>query len=277
MSVDRLLALLDLEPIERNLFRGSNPGRGPGRVFGGQVASQALRAAMHTIEVDHQVHSLHSYFLRPGRFGQPILYSVDRIRDGKSFTTRRVTAIQQGEAIFALEASFQKAEDGPEYDLPPPPDVPAPEDVPVRAPHGPHSAPLESREMELPDPDDDNRSTRRIWFRTAGPLPDDDPGLHACVITYASDMGPVGAARRPHRNRYPGTGRAGEGVALMAASLDHVLWFHRPVRADRWLLYDLSAVATAGARGLARGTIHTREGRLVVSVTQESLLRPVRR
>ena len=268
MTIERLLALLDLEPIERNLFRGANPGRGPGRVFGGQVASQALRAAMHTIEVDHHVHSLHSYFLRPGRFGQPILYSVDRIRDGKSFTTRRVTAIQQGEAIFALESSFQKTEDGPEYELPPPLGVPAPEDVPMRAPHGMHASPLEMREMELPDPDDDNRSTRRIWFRTAGPLPDDDPGLHACVITYASDMGPVGAARRPHRD---------SGTALMAASLDHVLWFHRQVRADDWLLYDLSAVATAGARGLARGTIHTLEGRLAVSVTQESLLRPVRR
>ena len=269
MSVDRLLFLLDLEPIERNLFRGANPGKGSGRVFGGQVASQALRAAIHTIDVDHHVHSLHSYFLRPGRFGQPILYSVDRIRDGKSFTTRRVTAIQQWEAIFALEASFQKAEEGPEYELPPPPGVPEPEDVPVREHWGAHSTPIESREIDLPDPDDDNRSTRRIWFRAAGPLPDDDPGLHACVITYASDMGPVGAARRPHRDAYP------EG--LMAASLDHVLWFHRQVRADDWLLYDLAAVATAGARGLARGSIHTRDGRLAVSVSQESLLRPGRR
>jgi acyl-CoA thioesterase II len=266
VSVDRLLYLLDLEPIERNLFRGANPGSGSGRVFGGQVASQALRAAHHTVEADHHVHSLHSYFLRPGRFGMPILYSVDRIRDGRSFTTRRVTAIQQGEAIFALESSFQKAEDGPEYELPPPAGVPRPEDVPLREHWGPHSAPIESREMELPEPDDENRSTRRIWFRAAGPLPDDDPGLHACVITYASDMGPVGAARRPHR-----------GQELMAASLDHVLWFHRQVRADEWLLYDLAAVATAGARGLARGTIHTSDGHLAVSVTQESLLRPVRR
>lgn len=266
-----LLHLLDLEPIERNLFRGANPGEGAGRVFGGQVASQALRAAQHTVETDHTIHSLHSYFMRPGAHGVPILYQVERLRDGRSFTTRRVTAIQHGEAIFILEGSFHATEPGPDYALAPPHGVPDPDDLPAeRHHHWAHHRPIDTREMQ-PPPIDGARgevSTRRMWIRTRGALPD-DPGLHACVLTYASDMGPVGAARRPHEGSFG-------GGAFMSASLDHIMWFHRPVRADDWLLYDLAAVATAGARGLARGAMFTRDGLLSVSIAQEALIRPLR-
>lgn len=270
--LNHLLRLLDLEPIERNLFRGANGGEGPGRVFGGQVASQALRAAQHTVEVDHRIHSLHSYFMRPGQLGTPILYQVERLRDGRSFTTRRVTAIQRGEAIFILEGSFHVDEPGPEYGLEPPADVPDPDGLPSRADDPwPHHRPIDTREMR-PPPIDRSRgevSTRRMWIRTRGEVPDGDPGLHACILAYASDMGPVGAARQPHESAF------GHG-AFMSASLDHIMWFHRPVRADDWLLYDLAAVATAGARGLARGAMFTRAGTLAISVAQEALIRPRR-
>ena len=255
-----LLELLDLEPIDRDLFRGRNPGEG-GRVFGGQVASQALRGAANTVEVDHHVNSLHAYFLRPGRPGRSILYSVDRIRDGTSFTTRRVVAVQQGEAILNLEASFHKEEPGPEHQLVSIADVPDPDALPRRSDHGRrrHGRPIDGREVDVPAP-----STRRTWLRADGVLPD-DPALHACVLTYASDMGAVGAAARP----VAGAGR------MMRASLDHTMWFHRPARADEWLLYDLESVVVSRGRGVARGAMFTRAGVQVVSVTQEALLRPV--
>ena len=262
--LDRLLHLLDLERIEENMFRGANPPREgdqpgpPGRVVGGQVASQALRAASNTVPVERPVHSLHAYFLRPGRLGVPILYSVDRIRDGGSFTTRRVVAIQNGEAIFNLSASFHAEEPGPEYQLPAPADVPDPEGVDDDRP----GRPVIHREFEPSPP----TSTRRVWLKAAGSLPDDDPALHACVLAYASDSGPVGAAARPVRDAEP----------MMRASLDHTMWFHRAVRADEWLIYDLHCVATAAGRGLARGSMFTQDGLLAVSVNQEVLLRPRR-
>jgi acyl-CoA thioesterase-2 len=266
-GLDRLLALLDLETIDRNLYRGANPPTGGGRVFGGQVASQALMAASNTVDVSHRVNSLHAYFLRPGRPTMPIIYSIDRIRDGKSFTTRRVVAVQDGEAIFNLDASFHKEEPGGEFELPAPLDhVPAPEDL---AGHGRghgfgpmHRRPIETRELrDRPTP----RSTRAMWVRADGTLPDDF-ALHACVLTYMSDSGPVSAARQPI---------AGDFNRFMGASLDHTMWFHRPVRADEWLLYDLEAVACSNARGLARGTMWTRDGHLGVSITQEALIRPI--
>ena len=269
--VDHLLALLDLEPIELNRFRGANPPIGLPRVFGGQVAAQALRAAQLTVGTDHRIHSLHSYFLRPGKPGTPILYSVTRIRDGKSFTTRDVVAIQNGEVIFDLSASFQKPEDGPEFQLPRATDVPEPDEVRRMETFARrHGAPVDTREFAPPplDPEARRTSTRRMWIRTDGPMPD-DPDLHACVIAYASDMGPVGASREGARH-------GGDHRDLMVASLDHSMWFHRPVRVDDWLLYDLEAVSTSGARGLARGTMHTADGVLGVSVVQEALLRPVR-
>ncbi len=264
-GLDRLLALLDLETIDRNLYRGANPPAGGGRVFGGQVASQALMAASNTVDVEHRVNSLHAYFLRPGRPAMPIIYSIDRIRDGKSFTTRRVVALQDGEAIFNLDASFHKEEPGGEFELPAPLDgVPPPESLPLHE-HGMggmHRRPIETRELASgPRP----TSTRAMWVRADGKLPDDF-ALHACVLTYMSDSGPVGAARRPVLGQYK---------SWMGASLDHTMWFHRPVRADEWLLYDLEAVACSNARGLSRGTMWTQDGHLGVSVTQEALIRPV--
>jgi len=269
-GLDRLLSLLDLEKIDRNLYRGSNPGERGGRVFGGQVASQALMAATNTVEVAHRVNSLHAYFLRPGRPGVPIIYSIDRIRDGSSFTTRRVVALQDGEAIFNLDASFHKEEPGLEFELPAPFEhVPGPDTLP-RSEHGGgmHRRPIDTRELPVkPTP----TSTRAMWVRADGELPD-DPAFHACVLTFMSDSGPVGAARRP---LLPDAGVWGPNARMMSASLDHTMWFHRPVRADHWLLYDLEAVAASNARGLARGTMYTEDGHLGVSITQEALLRPL--
>jgi acyl-CoA thioesterase II len=264
-GLDRLLALLDLETIDRNLYRGANPGGGNGRVFGGQVASQALMAASITVDVEHRVNSLHAYFLRPGRPGMPIIYTVDRIRDGSSFTTRRVVALQDGEAIFNLDASFHKEEPGVEFALPAPLEgVPLPDDLPAQQHrwNAMHRRPIETRELQSgPRP----TSTRAMWVRADGRLTD-DPALHACVLTYISDSGPAGAARHTV---------AGRVSRVMSASLDHTMWFHRPVRADEWLLYDLEAVASSNARGLARGTLYTMDGQLVVSITQEALIRPI--
>lgn len=268
-GLDRLLSLLDLETIDRNLYRGANPDNGGGgRVFGGQVASQALMAASNTVEVAHRVNSLHAYFLRPGRPATPIIYSIDRIRDGSSFTTRRVVALQDGEAIFNLDASFHKEEPGLEFELAAPLEgVPAPDGLPRSQHHGPHHSPIDSRDIPiLPRP----TSTRAMWLRADGDLPE-GPALHACVLTYMSDSGPVGAARRPLLPE----GGWGPRSGMMSASLDHTMWFHRPVRADQWLMYDLEAVACSNARGLARGTMFTQDGHLVVSITQEALLRPV--
>lgn len=255
-----LLALLDLERLGPDSFRHQNDlsRRSGGRLFGGQVASQALRAASATVDPDVHVHSLHAYFLRPGRVGVPIDLLVDRIRDGRSFTTRRVVASQEDEAIFELSASFHVEEDGFDVQVPIPPLAPDPESLPQDPPEHPHHQPLDVRHLDpLPG------STRSMWVRVAGRLPD-DPATQACVLTYLSDMGPVGAARRAGPPDIP----------TMRASLDHVLWFHRRARADEWLLYDLEAVSLSGARGLARGLVHTADGRLVMTISQEALLRP---
>jgi len=269
-DVNKLLTLLTLEPIDRDIFRSPHPGEGMGRLFGGQVASQALRAAQRTVESDHHVNSLHAYFLRPGRFGLPVTFVVDRIRDGSSFTTRRVVAQQDGEAILNLDASFHIDEDGDEFESPSNIDlVPTPEELERDVDHvAPHRRVVDHREIEPPPA----ASTRAMWIRTVGHLPD-DPDLHACVLTYMSDSGPVSAARRA-------IGRGGRwgggGGDLMTASLDHTLWFHRRARADEWLLYDLQAIACGHARGLTRGAMWTRDGHLAVSVAQEALLRPRR-
>jgi acyl-CoA thioesterase-2 len=260
--IDRLLDLLDLEQVERDLFRGRNPSRSsgaPGRVFGGQVASQALRAATNTVEPDKVVHSLHAYFLRPGRPGQPIVYNVDRIRDGRSFTTRRVVAIQNGEAIFNLDTSFQRPEPGIEHQLPFPAGVPDPETLHNDPGWGGNDRPVEYRDCPPAPP-----ASRRHWMRPRGTVPGEDPALHACVLTWASDHGPVGAAGRP-----AGLGH-GQG---MRASLDHSIWFHRPFDVNQWMLYDLEGVAAAAARGLARGAIFTQDGEHIATVYQEALLR----
>jgi acyl-CoA thioesterase II len=262
-----LRTILELEADGDDRFQGGN-GEGGQRLFGGLVAAQALRSAQLTVTDDRPVNSLHAYFLRPGRYGNPVTYAVDRIRDGSSFTTRRVVALQDGEAIFNLEASFHRPEPGDEYQVTSPLErAVAPNDAaPVRfegSRGGIHRRPFEMREADLGT----DEVARAVWIRAAGALPD-DPALHACVITFLSDMGPVMAVRRRIGGFSPTMG--------MTASLDHCLWFHRAVRADDWLLYRLDALAAAGARGVARGEMWTVDGHLAVSVVQEGLVRPSR-
>jgi acyl-CoA thioesterase-2 len=282
-ALDDLVELLDLEPIEVNIFRGVSPDDERQRVFGGQVAGQALVAAARTVDDDRAVHSLHAYFLRPGDPNVPILYEVDRIRDGRSFTTRRVVAIQHGRAIFNLAASFHVDEPGLDHEATMP-DVPTAESLPTfherYAPvadqmgewyHRPR--PIDLRHVETPGrlraPDAEGRSTERIWLRADGRLPD-DPLLHTCVLTYASDMTLLDTALLPH-------GRSWQDGDLMMASLDHAMWFHRPFRVDEWLLYDQDTPSASGARGLTRGQLFTADGHLAVSVVQEGLIRSVGR
>ena len=280
-----LIDLLDLEPIEVNIFRGRSPEEQRQRVFGGQVAGQALVAAGRTVEPERHVHSLHAYFLRPGQPGIPILYEVDRIRDGKSFTTRRVVAIQNGQAIFNLSASFQVHEGGLEHQLPMP-SVPDPEGLPTWAER---MAPLADKLgdwVTRPRPIDlrfvqepwrmrsegvEQEPSQQVWIRADGELPD-DPLLHACVVAYASDMTLLDSTILPHAGF---EGDRDPFEALMMASLDHAMWFHRDFRADGWLLYDQESPSASGARGLARGSIFRQDGALAVSVVQEGLIRVV--
>ena len=280
-ALDDLISLLDLEPIEVNIFRGVSPQENRQRVFGGQVAGQALVAAGRTVTNDdvdprRAVHSLHAYFLRPGDPNIPILYEVDRIRDGRSFTTRRVVAIQHGRAIFNLSASFQIHEEGVNHQSPMP-DAPDPETLPTMgellAPmadelgdwyHRPR--PIDIRHVgehiRLSAPQA-REPRQQVWMRADGTLPD-DPLLHACVVAYASDMTLLDTTMLPHGLVFD---------AGFMASLDHAMWFHRPFRADDWLLYDQFSPVAAGGRGLATGTIYRRDGQLAVSVVQEGLIR----
>jgi acyl-CoA thioesterase-2 len=280
-AVDDLLAILDLEPLEMNLFRGRSPQSRWQRVFGGQVIGQALVAASRTVEAARPPHSLHAYFLLGGDPKVPIIYEVDRIRDGKSFTTRRVVAIQHGQAIFSMSASFHAQETGFEHQAKMP-DVPAPENLPS-GPQLPanmlatmpeairrffeQERPVELRPVEferyLGKRSEDGRF--QVWIRTTGPLPD-DPAIHQCVLAYASDMMLLDASLVPH-------GRTVFDKRIMAASLDHALWFHRPFRADEWLLYAQDSPSASGALGFSRGLIFGRDGTLVASVAQEGLIR----
>ena len=277
-AVDDLCALLDLESIEVNIFRGVSPDEDRQRVFGGQVAGQALVAAARTVPPDAgPVHSLHAYFLRPGDPTIPILYDVDRIRDGRSFTTRRVVAIQHGKAIFNLSASFHRVEPGLDFQLPIP-DVPGPDELatweermePYKDKLGDwflRPRPIDTRVVDWVPPDERESLPpyQRVWLRASGVLPD-DPILHTCVLTYASDMTLLDTSMNPHRGKVPDD-------KLMMASLDHAMWFHRPFRADEWLLYVQDTPSSSFARGLARGLIYTESGSLVASVTQEGLIR----
>ncbi len=277
-ALDDLVALLDLEVIEVNLFRGRSPDENRQRVFGGQVAGQALVAATRTVEPDRFVHSLHAYFLRPGDPTTPILYEVDRIRDGKSFTTRRVVAIQHGRAIFNLQASFHVAERGPDHQIPMAGDVPDPESLPDfktrMAPYKERMGdwydrprPIDIRHVDGHPFDRHGNPAlgQRVWMRADGVLPD-DPTLHACIVTYASDMTLLDTTVLPF-------GLSWDSGGLQMASLDHAMWFHRPFRADEWLLYDQSAISTGSSRGLAGGAIFTADGTLAVTVVQEGLVR----
>ncbi|HTQ91272.1 MAG TPA: acyl-CoA thioesterase II [Streptosporangiaceae bacterium] len=278
-ALDRLIELLDLEPIEVNIFRGRSPDENRQRVFGGQVAGQALVAAGRTVPADRPVHSLHAYFIRPGDTTVPIVYLVDRVRDGRSFTTRRVSAVQHGEAIFTLSASFHHAEPGPEH-ANPMPDVPPPETVERnsdrmarllgQAPRQLQESPIDLRSIGLMSAeaagDPSLRTTQNlIWLRVDGDLPD-DPLLHVCLMTYASDMTLLDSVLLGH-------GLTWLDGSTSGASLDHAMWFHRPFRADQWLLYAQESPVASGARGLARGQVFTGDGELVVSVVQEGLIR----
>ncbi len=272
-----LVDLLDLERIEENIYRGTSPPERVQRVFGGQVAGQALVAAGRTVPDDRPVHSLHAYFLRPGDPSVPIVYQVDRIRDGRSFTTRRVVAVQHGKAIFNLSASFQVQQEGVGHQDPMP-DVPDPETLPTFqerfAPYRDESAwyvrprPIDVRYVGLPPRAAQDvgamEPRSQVWMRADGTLPD-DPLLHVCTLTYASDMVLLDSVLLSHGVAW-NTGR------VKGASLDHAMWFHRPFRADEWLLYDQRSPSTSGSRGLAEGRMYRRDGALVVSVMQEGLI-----
>jgi acyl-CoA thioesterase II len=281
-AIQDVLSILDLEQLEVNLFRGRSPQTNWQRVFGGQVIGQALVAACRTVDTNGRPpHSLHAYFLLAGDPKVPIIYEVDRIRDGKSFTTRRVVAIQHGQAIFTMAASFHRDEQGLAHQAKMP-DVPKPEELPGEAeikqrvlPLMPdlvrryfeRERPIELRPVEfgryLGKTYEDGRF--HVWIRATGALPD-EPAIHQCVLAYASDMTLLDAALIPH-------GRTVFEKSIMAASLDHALWFHRPFRADEWLLYAQDSPSLSGARGFARGLIFARDGTLVASVAQEGLLR----
>ena len=276
-----LLELLRLEAIEENLYRGQSQDLGWGVVFGGQVLGQALSAAMRTVPEGRMVHSMHGYFLRQGDVRRPIVYTVDRIRDGKSFTTRRVVAVQRGHAIFSMSASFQIPEDGYEHQGAMPA-VPGAETLeseanlarsridripePLRA-QAIALRPIEIRPVEPYDPTHPvvKEARRSVWVRAVDPLPD-DPALHRYLLAYASDFHLLGTAMQPHGVSWLTPG-------MQVASLDHAMWFHRPFRMDDWLLYAMESPSASGGRGLIRGQFFDRAGRLVASTTQEGLMR----
>jgi acyl-CoA thioesterase-2 len=280
-ATDQLLALLDLEPLERDLFRGRGPTEGWQRVYGGQVLGQALVAAVRTVSADRVAHSMHAYFLLGGDPAHPIIYEVERIRDGGSFTTRRVKAIQHGRAIFAMSASFQKAEDAYEHHaempkVPPPESLPSEKDLFQQLmPHLPpnmrsyweRERPIEVRPVDISRYLTREKRTpvQHVWMRATGALPD-AASLHQCVLAYASDFTLLDTALIAH-------GKLLFDKDIQLASLDHALWFHRPFRADDWLLYAQDSPSAHGARGFCRGSIFTRDGVLVASVAQEGLMR----
>jgi acyl-CoA thioesterase-2 len=277
-----LAELLDLEEIDLNLYRGKQSDTDRQRVFGGQVAAQAMIAGVHTVDPAYIIHSLHSYFLRPGDTRVPIVYDVERIRDGRAFATRRVAARQHGRPIFYLTANFQREEDGLEHqDVMP--EVPGPEEgiamVDLMRASGNEEAEALAKEWASLDarsigssrnglPEDPSRPARsRLWIRVNAAL-GDDPVVHMAAFTYASDMSLLGATLSAHDVR---------PSDVQMASLDHAIWFHRPFRADEWWLYDQTSPSASGGRGLALARVFTRDGRLVATVAQEGLIRPVRR
>lgn len=279
-AVAQLLSILDLEPLEHNLFRGRSPQVGWQRVFGGQVIGQALVACCRTVE-GRQPHSLHAYFLLAGDPSVPIIYEVDRIRDGRSFTTRRVVAIQHGRPIYAMTVSFHVEEEGfdhrvPMPAVPPPEELPSEQEIkqtvlpmmpdPVRK-YYERERPIELRPVEFGRYLGQRQAEGKfhVWIRTTAPLPD-DPAIHQCVLAYASDMTLLDASLIPH-------GKTVFQKEIQPASLDHALWFHRPFRADDWLLYAQDSPSASGARGFSRGLIFARDGTLVASVAQEGLIR----
>jgi acyl-CoA thioesterase-2 len=279
-ALDQLLSLLDLEQLEVNIFRGMSPDETVQSVFGGQVAGQALVAAGRTVPDDRPVHSLHAYFIRPGDPSVPLIYTVERVRDGRSFTTRRVLAVQHGKPIFALSASFHYPEPGLEHSAPMP-DVPEPEQLRSNTerlaevaghqlPRGFTDFPIDLRSVgplsiEVSNDPSLRPDSNLVWLRVKEKLPD-DPLLHVCLMTYASDLTLLDTVLLRHSVAWTDGRTTG-------ASLDHAMWFHRAFRADQWLLYAQETPAASAGRGLARGQVFTAEGDLVVSVVQEGLIR----
>jgi acyl-CoA thioesterase II len=272
-----LLKLLELEQLEVNLFRGESRDVGSPQVFGGQVLGQALTAASATIS-DRVVHSLHAYFLRRGDFRAPIVYQVDRSLDGHSFANRRVVAIQHGEPIFNMAASFQAVEEGFEHQVEMP-QVAQPDELPDSSALPPdmvkHMPERLRQFFEKPRPftfrlvpsrpRQAGKPQRQIWFKAVGQLPDDEK-LHRCLLAYASDFFLLGTSTLPH-------GLETLEARLVMASLDHAIWFHRPLRVDDWLLYAMESPSASGARGFAQAGVFARDGRLVASIAQEGLVR----
>jgi acyl-CoA thioesterase-2 len=279
--LNKIIETLDLEEIELNHYLATSPNEGWQRVYGGQVIGQALVAASRTVSTDRSAHSLHGYFLRAGDTDIPILYKVDRIRDGKSFTTRRVVAVQRGQAIFTMSISFQVDEGGlnHQFDMP---DIPGPDDLQtedeirqVQSKNWPKEfqdsfsgssaiqvKPIEPIDLLNPKPAE---PVQRCWMRCGDKLPD-DPRIHQCVLAYLSDWSLLDTATRPHAVSFMQDN-------VQVASLDHAMWFHRPFRADEWLLYDQDSPSASGARGFNRGLIYNQSGELVASTTQEGLVR----
>ena len=279
-AVDGLVGLLDLEQLEDNLYRGVSPAASPVRVFGGQVAAQALIAAGRTVPGERRVHSLHAYFLRAGNPRNPIVYQVDRARDGSSFTTRRVVAIQHGQPIFTMSASFQVDEPGVDH-ADPMPAVPPPESLPTYAER---AAPIGDRisawgpipplfdiryvdgppwQSRLTEPE--SGAHNRVWFRADAVLPDDDL-LHVCILAYLSDLTLFFSVLATQA-------LSAQFEGMQMASLDHAMWFHRPFRTDEWVLYDMTSPSASGARGLGIGHFYAQDGRMLATVVQEGLLR----
>ncbi|MGI9323135.1 MAG: acyl-CoA thioesterase II [Pseudomonadales bacterium] len=280
-ELKELLTLLDIEQIEMNLFRGLSPKEGWQRVYGGQVIGQALVAASRTVaDTNRLAHSLHGYFLRPGDTTIPILYSVDRIRDGRSFNTRRVVAVQRGEAIFSMSVSFQVSEDGLHHqtampEVKPPEDCPSDADlrekyaadIPDDLQYFNRSRPIEMRFVEPvndfnPEP---MPPYQHVWIRAIDKMPD-DPRLQQCLLAYASDMTLLDTCYRPHA-----IGWSSEDFQV--ASLDHAMWFHQPFKTDEWLLYQQDSPYSGGARGFSRGSFYSQDGKLIASAAQEGLIR----
>jgi len=280
-QLDDLHKLLDLEYIEHNIFRGRSIDIGSGSVYGGQALAQSLVAAQRTVDDDRVPHSMHGYFILPGDVDAPIVYEVDRLRDGNSFTTRRIVAIQHGRAIFNMAASFQIPEDGPEHqaDMP---DVPGPDELPreldlIRAvedqiPEAVRSVytrerPIEFRPVDPVDPFDPATKppANHVWLRARGTLPDNRL-THQSMLAYATDYGLLSTALRPH-------GLSFVQPDLQLATLDHALWFHRPVQVDEWFLYATDSPSASSARGFTRGQLFAEDGTLVASVAQEGLMR----
>ncbi len=273
-----ILDTLNVEDIEENIFRGQNAKTE--HVFGGQVLAQAIAAAYRTVDRSQNLHSIHGYFLRAGDWLRPILYEVDRIRDGSSFSTRRVVAIQHGRAIFSMSSSWQRHEEGPEHTLPMP-DVPPPEALrtdlsvyrelektePDVARYSFRFEAIDSRQVEATrlHADRPHPPVKHTWMRTADRI-SDEPEAHLCMLAYMSDMDFMSTSMQPH-------GRRPDGQTIQGASLDHAMWFHRPFRADEWLLFAKESPTAGGARGFVRGHFFNRDGQLVATAAQEALIR----